>query len=115
MSRRLDIYLYKCPVNDVMLANLEILNIITNINNTSDMTKPIHYYLNGGCYIFAKKLKEMVGGNIVYLTLEHHFILMYNGKMYDTTGNVTNKYKNSRYITEEEFRQRDKLIKSIKS
>ncbi|MBO5388935.1 MAG: hypothetical protein J6A59_12540 [Lachnospiraceae bacterium] len=98
-----------------MLTNLEILNIITNINNNSDIEKPIHYYLNGGCYIFAKKLQNLVSGDILYLTTEHHFIVKYNKRLYDASGNVTNKYKYSKCITELEFNQREKLVKSIKS
>ena len=51
---------------------------------------------------------------IRYLTLEHHFVLEHNNKLYDTTGNVTNSYINSKYITESEFNSREKIRKGIK-
>lgn len=97
------------------MSTNEILNIINNINSNSNIAKPIHYYLNGGCYIFAKQLQSLIGGNIRYLTLEHHFVTEIQGKLFDTTGNVTNKYIKSKYISEKEFNNRDKLRKGIKN
>lgn len=74
----------------------------------------LYYYLNGGCYIFANKLKNKIGGEIKYLLDEYHFILKKDDKLYDASGNVTQKYKNSRIITEEDALKRKKIIKSIK-
>ena len=97
-----------------MVSNNQIIEIIRKINNNTNIKNPMHYYLNGGCYIFAKKLQEIIGGKLRYLTLEHHFVLEHNNKLYDTTGNVTNSYINSKYITESEFNSREKLRKGIK-
>ncbi|MBO5389165.1 MAG: hypothetical protein J6A59_13750 [Lachnospiraceae bacterium] len=93
---------------------MSIDNIIRGINSNTNIKNPIHFYLNGGCYIFAKKLQEIIGGNLRYLTLEHHFVLEHNNKLYDTTGNVTNSYINSKYITELEFNSREKLRNSVR-
>lgn len=74
----------------------------------------LNYYLNGGCYIFANKLKGKIGGEIKYLLDEYHFILKKDDKLYDAFGNVTKKYRNSRIISEEDALKRKKIIKSIK-
>lgn len=95
-------------------SNLEVLDTIQCINTTYGVGA-VHYYLNGGCYIFAKKLKNLVGGDLRYLTLENHFILELGNKLYDSTGNVTSKYSDSRYITEAEFNSRNKLRNSVKA
>ena len=92
----------------------DILDIINEINKKSGIPNPTYYYLNGGCYIFAKGLQYNIGGSIRYLIKEYHCILERNGKLYDTTGNVTKKYKNSEYIGEEEFLNRPKLHNTIR-
>ena len=95
------------------MTNNEIIQIIQNININSGLQNPTYYYKNGGCYIFAKQLQSLIGGKLRYLLLEQHFVLEYNNKLYDTTGNVTNAYKNSKYITESAFLMRPKLCNGI--
>ena len=88
--------------------------LIDNIIQSSNIKNPIHYYLNGGCYIFAKKLRELNPDvELIYLLREYHFVVKYDNKLYDVTGNVTNKYRGSTYISEEEFLRRTKLANSI--
>ena len=100
-------------VGDIMTVK-EILHIINELNRSSGLERPTYYYSNGGCYIFAKYLQHNIGGNIRYLTKEYHCVLEKNNKLYDTTGNVTKLYKNSEFITEEEFLNRPKLHKTIR-
>ena len=76
--------------------------------------KSVKYYLNGGCYVFAKEMKAVLGGNILYLLDDFHFVLNIGKKLYDASGNVTKKYKNSRHISEEEFLKRKRLGKEYK-
>ena len=92
----------------------EIIQTIHQINSESGIKNPVQYYLNGGCYIFAKQLQEKVGGKLWYLLLEHHFVVGINNKFYDSSGNVTKQYINSKRITEEEFMSRQKLADTIK-
>lgn len=75
--------------------------------------KRLYNYLNGECYVFAKMLRDKIGGTLRYLILEQHFILEKDNKLYDASGNVTKQYRNSRYITEEEFNNRSKLKQGI--
>jgi hypothetical protein len=76
--------------------------------------KEVNYFLNGGCYIFAKKLKGIfTNGNILYLLKEYHFVFEYEHKFYDASGNVSQKYANSKYIYEEDFLQRKKLVREF--
>lgn len=92
---------------------LEIVQTIHQINNDSGIENPVTYYLNGGCYIFAKQLQEKLGGKIWYLTVEHHFVVELNTRFYDSSGNVTKQYINSKRITESEFLKRPKLVSCI--
>lgn len=89
------------------------MDILSIINSLRD--KDLYIYLNGECYIFAKKLRNKIGGTLRYLTLEHHFVLEKDNKLYDASGNVTKLYINSKYITEEEFNNRCKLKQGIKA
>ena len=79
-----------------------------------DTNKTAYYYLNGGCYIFASKLKQLLGGDILYLVNEYHFVLRLNNKLYDASGNVTNTYKASKFISESDFFKRNRLVKEFK-
>ena len=90
------------------MSNVEILGIVSHLRGSLE-----HYYLNGGCYIFAKKLQSIIGGDLYYLVDEYHFILRYSNKYYDVTGNVTSRYKNCKMLTEIEFLSRKKLRSSI--
>lgn len=46
----------------------------------------------GYCYYFAVILKERFTGTILYDWLEGHFITEINNRLYDITGDVTDKY-----------------------
>ena len=96
------------------MSLLETIQTIHQINTESGIENPVSYYLNGGCYIFAKQLQEKLGGKIWYLTVEHHFVVELNTRFYDSSGNVTKQYINSKRITEDEFMNRKKLVKAIK-
>lgn len=95
------------------MSNVDVIDIISNINYTSGIKNPVHYYLNGGCYIFAKKLQSIVGGDLYYLVKDYHFLLKLLDKYYDASGNVTSKYSNCKMISEREFLSRKKLRDSI--
>lgn len=90
----------------------EIEERIKLINKTQK--NAISYFLNGGCYIFAQKLKEQCGGNIYYLKDYQHFVLQVDGKLYDTTGNVTKRYADADTLTEEEVLKRNKIMTGIR-
>ena len=84
------------------------------INNlVYKLNKPIPFFLNGGCLIFAKELQNIVGGEILYLKEEAHVVLKLNNKLFDASGNVTNIYKNSSCLNEKELLERPKILKSL--
>jgi len=89
-----------------MSVNEKILEI-------TEYGRLMYYYLNGGCYIFAKELQRYFDGKIYYLLNEYHIVIKINGKLYDASGNVSEKYKYSRKMTEDEFLSRKKLSGSI--
>ena len=71
------------------------------------------YFLNGGCLIFALLLKRVCGGQLRYLKQENHVILVVERSLYDATGNVTNKYKHSAYLKEDELWIRKNLLREL--
>ena len=95
------------------MNNFNIDEIIYKFKNKSKKQNPSYYYTHGGCYIFAKYLQQQIGGNIFYLTNYNHFILEYQNKYYDITGNVSKIYKNENMIKEEDAIKRKKIEKQI--
>jgi len=90
-----------------VIIQSEIKHILMQAN------KPVSFFLNGGCLWFAKALQKRIGGNLRYLTQDAHVVLEINQKLYDASGNVSNRYKDSKYITEEELNQRPRLLKEL--
>ena len=84
---------------------------ITNLVKT--LEKDQGYYLNGGCYEFARAFIDKYGGIIRYLILEYHVVVELGGKLYDSSGNVTSKYNLSRYISGEELMLRNKILSQL--
>lgn len=65
----------------------EILNFIKNFNGAENV------FLNGCCYWFAFILLSRFGGEIKYFEILNHFVTNINGRLYDISGDVTEKYK----------------------
>ena len=59
-------------------------------------------YLNGKCRIFAHILKKNYNGIIYFLPDYFHFVFCKDNKLYDASGNVTNKYKLTKKIREKD-------------
>lgn len=57
--------------------------------------KSEHTFTNGCCYWFTQILRQRFGGNTMYLPVFGHFIQEINGRLYDVTGDVTDKYSNA--------------------
>lgn len=93
-----------------MYCNLEIIDIINDFKNNCNVKNPVWFYTHGGCYQFCKILQKQIGGDIYYLPLYQHFILFYNHKFYDITGNVTYTYQNETLIKEEDILKRKKIM-----
>lgn len=52
-------------------------------------------FTNGLCYVFAEWLsKRLYQSEIVYLKNEHHYVVKYQNRLYDITGDVTEQFKN---------------------
>jgi len=53
----------------------------------------IEVFTNGLCFVFAEWLqKHLYNSKIVYLQTEHHYVVEFDGHLYDITGDVTEKY-----------------------
>lgn len=70
--------------------NLQVKHFIDSFHigdNTVD-----YVFTNGCCYWFAQILCEAFNGKLVYDEVENHFASLINGRIYDITGDITNKY-----------------------
>ena len=88
-------------------------NVIAEI--IAETKKDKDFFLNGGCLIFANILRGKVGGQLRWLVNENHAVVYHNKKLYDCTGNVTNKYKDSEYWDEETLMRHGKIVKGLKN
>jgi hypothetical protein len=51
-------------------------------------------FTQGMCYLFADWLhKRLLFSKIVYVREEHHYVVLWDNKLYDISGDVTEKYK----------------------
>jgi hypothetical protein len=58
----------------------------------------IEVFTSGNCYIFADWLKHhLYNSQIIYLKWVYHYVVLYQDKLYDITGDVTDKYKDEEY------------------
>lgn len=61
------------------------------INNFKKKHKDLEYlFTNGLCYHFTSILEKLFIGNIMYNEIDNHFAFLYNGKLYDITGEIDN-------------------------
>lgn len=63
-----------------------ITKFISDFNSTEDK------FQNGYCFYFALMLKFRFGGRILYEPIFGHFVLELENRLYDSTGDVTDKY-----------------------
>lgn len=70
---------------------ISFINKFKSYNKSNVLEKT---FLEGYCYYFALILKERFKeGKILYDKVENHFMFKYKNKLYDITGNATNKHK----------------------
>lgn len=85
------------------VARETILKFIKNFSGAKDT------FLYGCCYWFAVILKERFHGEIYYNEIINHFTMKYGCRLYDVSGDVTEKHlKDSR--SWDTFEQYDSLL-----
>jgi len=70
-------------------------------------------FRNGYCYYFSVILNERFGGEIVYETIDCHFLFLYHGRLYDIRGDVTDLYNFNNISYKEEWMRRDSVISGV--
>ncbi len=55
-------------------------------------------FLNGMCYWFSYILQGRFGGKTLYEQVDGHFLQEIDGRLYDASGDVTEKYRSSRFL-----------------
>lgn len=71
-------------------------------------TELVTIFTEGYCYQFACILKNIFGGTILYNDIDNHFVCLYNGKLYDITGEIVYP-NNTGYIDWEEYQKIEPL------
>lgn len=65
----------------------EVLKFINRFKGCEDV------FLNGCCYWFAWILLARFPGRIMYLPVLSHFVIEISERLYDITGDVTERYR----------------------
>lgn len=78
-------------VDDLTLRK-QILDFIEDFKSFDKDNVLLNTFTKGYCYYFAVILMERFGGIILYDYLDGHFVIMIRHRIYDITGDVTNKY-----------------------
>ena len=98
------------------MTNERVMKFINDFTNNGKKKELIDTYTNGYCYWFAHMLadwalfqKERLNFQIyiVYAEIENHFGCLINGRVYDVTGDVTDKYNWQEWT---KFYHRDELL-----
>ena len=86
----------------------DILNFISHFQNTDT----INTFTNGCCYWFAHVLHSRFPElEIMYDAVANHFVAGCDGRLYDITGDVTDKYKVVAWNDFSDELQRQRIIK----
>lgn len=70
----------------------------------------IEVFTNGMCYWFAVILLERFGGDILYDMEIGHFVCDVGGRLYDVTGDVTERIGNSSLVCWDFLPEHDNLL-----
>jgi len=94
------------------MTNDPVLEFIFNFKkrNTESLEDT---FMNGYCYYFSVILQERFGGEIVYETIDCHFMLLYRDKLYDIRGDVTELYDMKNISYKEEWLRRDTVVSGV--
>lgn len=83
----------------------KILQFISLFEDAKDI------FLYGLCFWFAFILQERFGGTMMYEQVENHYIQEIGGRLYDVSGDVTERYGTSKYLVPwADFEQRDSSL-----
>ena len=69
-----------------------ILDFINSFKNAQET------FLNGCWFWFAFILQERFGGTMMYEPVENHYVQEIGGRLYDVSGDVTERYGSSEHL-----------------
>lgn len=81
-----------------------VLGFIKHFKGSEDV------FLYGCCYWFAFILQERFGGTMMYEPTENHFVQEIGGRLYDASGDVTEKYTSEYLMFWSDMEQYDHLL-----
>lgn len=87
-----------------MCKRTTILDFIGNFKGAEDT------FLFGCCYWFSFILNERFGGATMYLPVENHYVQQIGDRLYDVSGDVTDKYKGAEIMKWSDMQERDSSL-----
>lgn len=87
-----------------MCERTKILDFIENFKGAKDT------FLFGCCYWFSFILNERFGGTTIYLPVENHYVQQIGDRLYDVSGDVTDKYKGAEIMKWSDMQERDSSL-----
>lgn len=89
---------------------IDILQFIDKFKEYEKNNVLVKTFTEGFCYYFALILKERFPqGRIMYHSVINHFVFELNNKLYDITGNYTEKANNQQLFPWEEYQKIEPL------
>ena len=94
-----------------MYTQDDILNFIYNFKHRVNKEKELEdVFLNGNCYYFSIILKHRFPNmHIVYSQIDNHFMCLYDNRIYDIRGDITNNVMVYDLFSWEDYMHYDKL------
>lgn len=81
-------------MNNKVIYEVDIENFIKDFKCFGTGQEIIDCFKQGYCYWFAYILKSRFPKGEIYYNICNHFVYKYNNRLYDITGDCTNKYNN---------------------
>lgn len=94
--------------------NSEVIGFINRFTSNGTNTKIIETFLYGCCYWFAAILEQRFkdfNAYIVYSVVDNHFATQIGDRVYDISGDITDKYKFIRWDEYDDDSHRKRILR----
>jgi hypothetical protein len=97
-----------------IIYEVDIETFIRDFRNYGTGEEIIKCFTEGYCYWFAFILKNRFPEGEIYYNTMNHFVFKYNNRLYDITGDCTNKWDNEYLYKWDEYQKMENGSEYIK-
>lgn len=97
-----------------IIYETDIESFIKDFKNFGTSNEIIECFTRGNCYWFAFILKNRFQNGQIYYNTMNHFVFKYKNKLYDITGECTNKWDNEGLYNWDKYKKIENNSKYIK-